>query len=84
MSGKPYCGTYEFRNGERLNTSHPIFVGSKPEYFVFIITPILTIFSQINEVIYTKNRDIPIACRYHYCGGSFDYLSYEMEYQLEQ
>jgi signal transduction histidine kinase len=58
MSGKPYFGTYEFRNGERLNTGHPIFVGSKPEYFVFIITPISTIFSQINEVISIRRIEI--------------------------
>jgi signal transduction histidine kinase len=58
MSGKPYFGTYAFRNGERLNTGHPIFVGSKPEYFVFIITPTSTIFSQINEVISTQRIEI--------------------------
>ena len=58
MSGKPYFGTYEFRNGERLKTGHPIFVGSKPEYFVFIITPISTIFSQINEVISIQRIEI--------------------------
>ena len=51
MSGKPYSDTYEFRNGERLNTGHPIFVASKPEYFVFVITPTSTIYSQVNAVI---------------------------------
>ena len=58
MSGKPYFGIYEFRNGERLNTGHPIFVGSIPEYFVFIITPTSTIFSQINEVISIQRIEI--------------------------
>jgi signal transduction histidine kinase len=41
-----------------LKTGHPIFVGSKPEYFVFIITPISTIFSQINEVISIQRIEI--------------------------
>jgi signal transduction histidine kinase len=41
-----------------LKTGHPIFVGSKPEYFVFIITPISTIFSQINEVISIQTIEI--------------------------
>ncbi len=58
MSGKPYSDTYEFRNGERLNTGYPIWVGSKPEYFVFVITPTSTIFSQINDVIFTQRIEI--------------------------
>jgi signal transduction histidine kinase len=41
-----------------LKTGHPIFVGSKPEYFVFIITPTSTIFSQINEVISIQRIEI--------------------------
>jgi signal transduction histidine kinase len=51
LSGKPYSNTYEFRNGERLNTGYPIMVGLKPEYYVFVITPTSTIFLQINNVI---------------------------------
>lgn len=58
MSGKPYSDTYEFRNGERLNTGYPIWVGSKPEYFVFVITPTSAIFSQINDVILTQRIEI--------------------------
>ena len=51
LSGKPYSGTYEFRNGERLNTGYPIMVESKPVYYVFVVTPTSTIFSQIDDVI---------------------------------
>ena len=40
--------------GERLNTGNPIFFEGKPEYSVFVITPTLSIYSQINEVIYTQ------------------------------
>lgn len=58
ISGKPYSDTYEFRNSERLNTGYPIWVGSKPEYFVFIITPTSAIFSQINDVIFTQRIEI--------------------------
>jgi signal transduction histidine kinase len=58
IAGKPYSDTYEFRNGERLNTGYPIWVGSKPEYFVFVITPTSTIFSQINDVIFTQRIEI--------------------------
>ena len=58
ISGKPYSDTYEFRNSERLNTGYPIWVGSKPEYFVFVITPTSAIFSQINDVIFTQRIEI--------------------------
>jgi signal transduction histidine kinase len=54
MSGKPYFDTYEFRNRERLNTGFPIFFEGSPEYFVFVITPTLSIYSQINEIIDTQ------------------------------
>ena len=58
ISGKPYSDTYEFRNSERLNTGYPIWVGSNPEYFVFVITPTSAIFSQINDVIFTQRIEI--------------------------
>src|SRR5919107_965962 len=51
LSGKQDFDIYEFKNGERLNTGNPIFVAGKPVYFVFVITPTSTIYSQINDVI---------------------------------
>ncbi|MDQ3869508.1 MAG: sensor histidine kinase, partial [Thermoproteota archaeon] len=51
LSGKQDFGIYEFKNGERLNTGNPIFVAGKPIYFIFVITPTSTIYSQINDVI---------------------------------
>jgi signal transduction histidine kinase len=58
LSGKPYSGTYEFRNGERLNTGNPIVVGSRPEYYAFVVTPTSAIFSQIDNVIYIHTIEI--------------------------
>jgi len=51
LSGKQDFDIYEFKNGERLNTGNPIFVAGKPIYFIFVITPTSTIYSQINAVI---------------------------------
>jgi signal transduction histidine kinase len=51
LSGKQDFDIYQFRNGERLNTGNPIFVAGKPIYFIFVITPTSTIYSQINDVI---------------------------------
>ena len=58
LSGKPYSDTYEFRNGERLNTGSPVLVGEKPAYFVFVITPTSSIYSQINDVISAQRMEI--------------------------
>jgi signal transduction histidine kinase len=58
LSGKPYSGTYQFRNGERLNTGYPISVGLSPIYYVFVITPTSAIFSQIDGVIYMHMIEI--------------------------
>jgi signal transduction histidine kinase len=58
LSGKPYSDTYEFRNGERLNTGSPVLVGEKPAYFVFVITPTSSIYSQINDVISAQWMEI--------------------------
>jgi signal transduction histidine kinase len=51
LSGKQDFAIYQFNNGERLNTGNPIFVEGKPIYFIFVITPTSTIYSQINDVI---------------------------------
>jgi signal transduction histidine kinase len=51
LSGKQDFDIYQFKNGERLNTGIPIFVAGKPIYFIFIITPTSTFYSQINDVI---------------------------------
>jgi signal transduction histidine kinase len=42
---------YDFGSGERLNTGYPIFVQGKPTYFVFIVTPTASLYSNVNEVL---------------------------------
>jgi signal transduction histidine kinase len=58
MDGKPDFAAYPFKNGERLNTGFPIFVEGKPTYFVFVITPMSVIYSQINKVISTERLEM--------------------------
>ena len=43
---------YDFGSGERLNTGSPIILQEKPTYFIFIITPTATIYSEINNVLF--------------------------------
>jgi len=50
---------YDFINGQRLTTGNRIFVeGGKPVYFVFVITPTATIYSQINTVIFRERIEM--------------------------
>ena len=54
FSGKPGYAVYNFGSGERLNTGYPIFLSGKPTYFVFVITPTGTIYSQVDRVLYSQ------------------------------
>jgi signal transduction histidine kinase len=54
FSGKPGYAVYDFGSGERLNTGYPIFLSGKPTYFVFVITPTATIYSQVDKVLFLQ------------------------------
>ena len=54
FSGKPGYAVYNFGSGERLNTGYPIFLPVKPTYFVFVITPTGTIYSQVDKVLLSQ------------------------------
>ena len=42
---------YDFGTGERLNTGYPVSIGEEPKYFVFIITPTISVYQDINETL---------------------------------
>lgn len=42
---------YDFGTGERLNTGYPVLIGEEPKYFVFIITPTVSVYQDINETL---------------------------------
>ncbi|SRR5215467_4405989 len=54
FSGKPGYAVYDFGSGERLNTGYPIFLYGTPSYFVFVITPTATIYSQVDKVLFSQ------------------------------
>jgi signal transduction histidine kinase len=58
MEGKPNFAVYNFKNGDRLNTGFPINLDGKPTYFVFVITPMSVIYSQIDKVISTERLEM--------------------------
>ena len=54
FSGKPGYAVYDFGSGERLNTGYPVLLTGKPTYFVFVITPTATIYSQVDKVLFSQ------------------------------
>jgi signal transduction histidine kinase len=54
LAGKAGNAVYDYGKGERLNTQSPILVGSEPSYFLQIVTPTTTIYSQVNSVLFTE------------------------------
>ena len=54
LAGKVGYAVYDYGKGERLNTESPILVGSEPSYFLQVVTPTSTIYSQVNSVLFTE------------------------------
>src|SRR5262245_17026972 len=46
--------TLEVVRDWRLNTGYPIFLSGTPTYFVFVITPTATIYSQVDKVLFSQ------------------------------
>ncbi|MFL6508556.1 MAG: ATP-binding protein [Nitrososphaeraceae archaeon] len=58
MEGKPNFAVYNFKNGDRLNTGFPILLDGQPTYFVFIITPMSVIYSQMDKTMSTERTEM--------------------------
>jgi signal transduction histidine kinase len=54
FSGTAGYAVYDFGSGERLNIGYPIFLSGKPTYFVFVITPTSTIYSHVDDVLFSQ------------------------------
>jgi len=53
FNGRLFGGNaiYDFGTGERLNTGHPVSVDGKSKYFVFLITPTASVYSDIDKTL---------------------------------
>jgi signal transduction histidine kinase len=58
MAGKPDFAVYNFKNGDRLNTGYPILLDGQPAYFVFVITPMSVIYSQMDKAMSTERMEM--------------------------
>jgi signal transduction histidine kinase len=55
---KPSYAVYDFGSGERLNTGYPIIINGQPVYFIFVVTPTETIYSQIEGILSRQQTDL--------------------------
>jgi signal transduction histidine kinase len=51
LKGIPGYAVYDFGLGERLTTSYPVLIGEVPEYFIQVVTPTKSLYSEINSVL---------------------------------
>jgi hypothetical protein len=58
LAGNIGHAIYDYGRGERLNTQSPILVGTKPVYFLQVVTPTDRIYLKINSVLFTEGIKI--------------------------
>ena len=51
LSGNSGYAVYDYGRGERLTTQYPVYVNDEPTYFIQVITPTSTIYSNINSIL---------------------------------
>ena len=54
LQGIPGYAIYDYGRGERLTTNVPVSIQGKPLYFIQIVTPTATIYSEINNVLFEE------------------------------
>ena len=54
LQGIPGYAIYDYGRGEQLTTNAPVFIQGTPLYFIQIVTPTTTIYSEINNVLFEE------------------------------
>jgi signal transduction histidine kinase len=52
LKGISGSAIYDYGRGERFTTNYPVFINDKTPYFIQIVTPTGTIYSEINNVLF--------------------------------
>src|SRR5215212_1609151 len=57
LAGSSGSGVYNYGRGERLTTQYPIFINGIPTYFIQVVTPTASIYSQVNDILSTQRLE---------------------------
>jgi hypothetical protein len=57
LGGNSGSGVYDYGRGERLTTQYPIFVNGVPTYFIQVVTPASSVYSQVNGILSTQRLE---------------------------
>jgi len=57
LDGNSGSGVYDYGRGERLTTQYPIFVNGVPTYFIQVVTPTASVYSQVNGILSTQRLE---------------------------
>jgi signal transduction histidine kinase len=57
LNGNPGVAVYNYGRGERLTTDYPIFIHDIPMYFIQVVTPTASIYSQVNDILSTQRLE---------------------------
>lgn len=60
FQGKSGSDVYNYGDGERLTTYQPIYVADRPTYFLEVVTPTNTIYSQIDSIISKESERLAL------------------------
>jgi signal transduction histidine kinase len=57
LNGNSGVAVYNYGRGERINTDYPIYIHGEPTYFIQVVTPTASIYSQVNDVLSTQRLE---------------------------
>jgi signal transduction histidine kinase len=60
LQGSSGSAVYDYGRGERLQTYQPIYVAGRPTYFLQVVTPTETIYSQIDPILSRENGKLAL------------------------
>jgi signal transduction histidine kinase len=60
LQGTAGYAVYDYGRGERLTTYQPIYVAGKPTYFLQVVTPTATIYSQIDPILSRESNRLAL------------------------
>ncbi|MDQ5842155.1 MAG: sensor histidine kinase [Thermoproteota archaeon] len=60
LQGAAGYAIYDYGNGERITTYQPIYVAGNPTYFLQVVTPTATIYSQVDPILSRESERLAL------------------------